>query len=121
MPIIFPHEMAAYLVQQGQWPDSKAEQMRSFEFWQHFKDHDAEWAEEHPYEAECPRPVGLYGDDAVYNVAGDKMYFVTWNDVLASTDDRKLHSYTIFCFRQACAESLSWKSANMLASKTDSW
>lgn len=100
MPIIFPHEMAVYLQTQDLWPDSESERQRTEFYWEHFANVDAEWAREQPYGGQSPRPVGLYGDDAVYNVAGDKIHIVTWNDALKD-DSSRMHSYTIFCLRQA--------------------
>lgn len=100
MPIILPHELATYLAGKDEWPAwAHGGQDETVEFWNHLRERGVDWAADPACQSTPPRPIGLYGDDIVYNKAGDKMVVVGWNDVLQKTVN--MHNWPIFVLRVA--------------------
>ncbi|CAE7387288.1 unnamed protein product [Symbiodinium microadriaticum] len=81
-PFIMPHELYAYLMDSGKIRVTPAELE---EYWEHIAARARANGLAVPtgYDKRAV-PLGLYGDDARYNVSGSKILMVTMNSILDS-------------------------------------
>ncbi len=100
MPMVFPHELVAWLVDNGLWNDSEKDRRETARFWDHFRGLKIDWATRHPATS-SHRPLGIYGDDARYTEQGQKFLGVHMNDVLEDGKDSMRNNWPIWVLRCA--------------------
>ena len=98
LPMLLPHELLPWLVQQSVFPIDDQEYKHIAYYWQHLRKmgidtHGAR--DEHI-------PLYLWGDDAqVTETSAEKLCVVAFGRVLESTKDALLTVWPLFLYRQA--------------------
>ncbi|CAE7207120.1 unnamed protein product, partial [Symbiodinium sp. CCMP2456] len=77
LPFLMPHEVFDYLYATDRL---QRDQEEIDKFWNHVRDHTT-WGKDHI--AQGHNPMSIYGDEARYNLAGDKVLLIAMSPVLA--------------------------------------
>ena len=99
MPVVLPHKLLPWMLENGIYPQEALESATVSSYWTHLSS-CLPWACEH-VRRKGPQfqPLWLWGDDAQYNIANDKLVTVAMGAVL---DDRRCATATVwplFCYR----------------------